>query len=149
MIPLDEQGEGAVSGQAVVLIGYPAGIEGLLARVDSDNHLGFNNRRGIPLRQLLNELAHRSEIRPQSTQGHIGDVSSSRIVYDAQTGEGGSGGPVFGANGKVIAVNQAILPGTPSNFGIPIRYGIDLLKKHLPPEPEATEGRQREPSTDH
>jgi hypothetical protein len=49
-----------------------------------------------------------------------------------QTGEGGSGGPVFGANGKVIGVNQAILPGTPSNFGIPIRYGIELLKKHTP-----------------
>ena len=31
-----------------------------------------------------------------------------------------------------IGVNQAILPGTPSNFGIPIRYGIDLLKKHQP-----------------
>ena len=134
VIPLDDQSEGAVSGQAVVLIGYPAGIEGLLARVDGDNHLGFNNRRGGPLRPLLNEMAQRGEIRPQSTQGHIGDISAARIVYDAQTGEGGSGGPVFGANGKVIAVNQAILPGTPSNFGIPIRYGIELLKKHLPPE---------------
>ena len=132
ILPLDEAGEGAVSGQPVVLIGYPAGIEGLLARVDADNRLGFGNRRNIPLQQLLNELAHRAEIRPQSTQGHIGDVSGARIVYDAQTGEGGSGGPVFGANGKVVAVNQAILPGTPSNFGIPIRYGIDMLRKHVP-----------------
>jgi S1-C subfamily serine protease len=71
-------------------------------------------------------------VSPQSTQGHIGDITSGRLVYDAQTGEGGSGGPVFGANGKVIGVNQAILPGTPSNFGVPIRYGIDLVKKHLP-----------------
>ena len=116
----------------MVLIGYPAGIEGLLARVDADNRLGLGNRRNIPLQQVLNELAQRTEIRPQSTQGHIGDVSSARIVYDAQTGEGGSGGPVFGANGKVVAVNQAILPGTPSNFGVPIRYGIELLRKHVP-----------------
>jgi S1-C subfamily serine protease len=118
VLPLDEAGEGAVSGQAVVLIGYPAGIEGLLARVDADNRLGLGNRRNIPLQQVLNELAQRTEVRPQSTQGHIGDVSSARIVYDAQTGEGGSGGPVFGANGKVVAVNQAILLPTLNSYQV-------------------------------
>jgi serine protease Do len=132
VLPLDETGEGAVSGQLVVLLGYPGGIEGLLARGNESDRLGLNNRRGLSLRVILNELSVRDQISPQSTQGHLGDTTSTRIVYDAQTGEGGSGGPVFGANGKVIGVNQAILPGTPSNFGIPIRYGIDLLKKHQP-----------------
>ena len=69
-------------------------------------------------------------IRPLSTQGHIGDITSQRIVYDAQTSEGGSGGPVFGSNGKVIGINQAMLLNSPANFGVPIRYGIELLKKH-------------------
>jgi S1-C subfamily serine protease len=132
VLPLDEIGEGAVSGQLVVLIGYPAGIDGLLARIDEGATPGFDPRRNTSLRQVLNELAARSQIRPQSTQGHIGDISSARLVYDAQTGEGGSGGPVFGSNGKVIGINQAILPGTPSNFGVPIRYGLDLLRKHSP-----------------
>jgi serine protease Do len=132
-LPLDEKGEGAISGQVAVLLGYPGGVEGLLARSGDGDRAGFSNRRSVSLRQILNELALRQQISPQSTQGHIGDISVGRLVYDAQTGEGGSGGPVFGANGKVIGINQAILPGTPSNFGIPIRYGIELLKKHAPP----------------
>lgn len=131
-LPLDEKGEGAISGQVAVLLGYPGGVEGLLARSGDGDRGGLGSRRSISLRQILNDLAVRDQISPQSTQGHIGDITAGRLVYDAQTGEGGSGGPVFGANGKVIGINQAILPGTPSNFGIPIRYGIELLKKHLP-----------------
>lgn len=129
VLPLDEKAEGAVSGQPVVLMGYPAGIEGLLAKVDEGDPALAISRRGS-LRAILNDLAARSQIRPYSTQGHIGDLTASRIVYDAQTSEGGSGGPVFGANGKVIAINQAMLPGSPANFGVPIRFGIELLRKY-------------------
>lgn len=135
VLPLDEAGEGAVSGQLVVLLGYPGGIEGLLARSGDGDRMALGGRRNLSLQTILNELAAQDQISPQSTQGHLSDITTTRIVYDAQTGEGGSGGPVFGANGKVIGVNQAILPGTPSNFGIPIRYGIELLKKHLPEQP--------------
>jgi S1-C subfamily serine protease len=136
VLPMDEKGEASVSGQSVVLLGYPAGIDGLLAKID-DNDPVLNRR--VPLQTLLNELATRSQITPYSTQGHISDLTQKRIVYDAQTSEGGSGGPVFGANRKVIAINQAILPGSPANFGVPIRYGVELMKKYLPgmnPPPE-------------
>ncbi|HZS09847.1 MAG TPA: serine protease [Blastocatellia bacterium] len=128
VLPVDEKGEGSVSGQSVVLMGYPAGIEGLLAKTDEGDPAALNRR--ASLRSLLNDLSIRSQIRPYSTQGHIGDVTATRIVYDAATSEGGSGGPVFGSNGKVIGINQAILPGSPANFGVPIRYGIELLKKY-------------------
>jgi serine protease Do len=127
VLPLDEKDEGAVSGQSVVLMGYPAGLEGLLARVDERERWGLSR---VTLRAALNELAGREQIRPQSTQGHIGDITPRQLVYDAPTSEGGSGGPVFGLNGKVIGVNQAVMPNTPSNFGVPIRYGIELLQKY-------------------
>ncbi len=127
IMPLDDKGEGAVSGQSVVLIGYPAGMEGLLARIDDRDRLGLQR---LGLRAALNELALREQIRPQSTQGHIGDITPRQLVYDAPTSAGGSGGPVFGANGKVIGINQAVLPNTPSNFGVPIRFGIELIQKH-------------------
>lgn len=127
VLPLDEKDEGAVSGQSVVLMGYPAGLEGLLARVDERDRWGLSR---VTLRAALNELAGREQIRPQSTQGHIGDITPRQLVYDAPTSEGGSGGPVFGLNGKVIGVNQAVMPNTPSNFGVPIRYGIELLQKY-------------------
>lgn len=131
ILPLDETGEGVASGQSVVLLGYPAGLEGLIART---NNISKANRRlygNLSYRTQLNELALGSKIRPQSTQGHISDVAP-QLVYDARTDEGGSGGPVFGANGKVIGINQAILmnPQSTASFGVPIRHGLALLKKH-------------------
>ncbi len=138
VLPLDEKGEGSVSGQSVVLMGYPAGLEGLLAKTDENDPALALSRRSS-LRTILNELSTRSLIRPYSTQGHIGDLTAARIVYDAQTSEGGSGGPVFGSNRKVIGINQAVLPGSPANFGVPIRFGIDLLKKYQASQPPADE----------
>ncbi len=131
VLPLDETSETIASGQPVVLLGYPAGLEGLKARMDKINRSGYLRMGNVPYRTQLNELAATSKIRPQSTQGHISDVSP-QLVYDARTDEGGSGGPVFGANGKVIGINQAILLSTQAttNFGVPIRYGVELVNKH-------------------
>ncbi len=129
-LPLDETGEGVASGQSVVLLGYPAGLEGLIARTDDLNRSSLRRYGNLSYRIQLNDLAANSKIRPQSTQGHISDVSP-QLVYDARTDAGGSGGPVFGANGKVIGINQAVLLNSQSttNFGVPIRHGIELLKK--------------------
>lgn len=134
VLPLEEQGETVASGQPVVLLGYPAGLEGLKARVDKISRSGYVRMGNVPYKTQLNELAASSKIRPQSTQGHISDVNP-QLVYDARTDEGGSGGPVFGANGKVIGINQAVLLSTQAttNFGVPIRYGLELVKKHKPP----------------
>lgn len=131
VLPLDETGDGVASGQSVVLLGYPAGLQGLIARTKDINRANMRSYGNLSYRTQLNELAAGNKIRPQSTQGHISDVSP-QLVYDARTDEGGSGGPVFGANGKVIGINQAILLNSQSttNFGVPIRYGVELLKKH-------------------
>ena len=131
VLPLDESEESIASGQPVVLIGYPAGLEGLVARVDEQGRIGSRSYGNLSYRTQLNELAAHAKIRPQSTQGHISDIGP-QLVYDARTDEGGSGGPVFGANGKVIGINQAVLLNSQAttNFGVPIRFGIELLKKH-------------------
>ena len=141
VLPLHDNGENIASGQPVVLIGYPAGLEGLVARVDEKGRAGSRRSGNLSYRVQLNELAANSKIRPQSTQGHISDVSP-QLVYDARTDEGGSGGPVFGANGKVIGINQAILLNSQAttNFGVPIRFGIELLKKHQ--QPQAAQNRE-------
>jgi serine protease Do len=136
VLPLDESGESIASGQPVVLIGYPAGLEGLVARVDERGRAGSRNYGNLSYRTQLNELAAHGKIRPQSTQGHISDIGP-QLVYDARTDEGGSGGPVFGANGKVIGINQAVLLNSQAttNFGVPIRFGIELIKKHQQQQP--------------
>lgn len=130
MLPLEDAPQSIASGQQVVLIGYPLGLEGLIARTDDSRRDSLRRTGNVSIRIQLNELATREKIRPQSTQGHISDISP-QLVYDARTDEGGSGGPAFGANGRVIGINQAILLNSQSttNFGVPIRFGIDLIKK--------------------
>jgi S1-C subfamily serine protease len=79
--------------------------------------------------QLVSQLAAQHLIRPTTTQGHIGDVLADKIVYDAATTSGGSGGPLFNREGKVIGVNFAILTDFGgSNLAVPVRYAHELVK---------------------
>jgi S1-C subfamily serine protease/DNA-binding response OmpR family regulator len=128
LLELDDRKEASVTGEAVVLIGYPTGIEGILARAGSDvTRKVAENAHGVT--QIVTQLASQHLIRPTTTQGHIGDVLKDKIVYDAATTSGGSGGPLFNRNGKVIGVNFAILSDFGgSNLAVPVRYADDLVK---------------------
>jgi S1-C subfamily serine protease len=128
LLDLDDRSDASVPGDAVVLIGYPTGIEGILARAgpEAAKEITGNN---TEVRQIVSQLAAQKLIRPTTTQGHIGDVLQDKIVYDAATTSGGSGGPLFNRNGKVIGVNFAILNGFGgSNLAVPVKYAKELLK---------------------
>ncbi len=120
--------EAAVTGEPIVLMGYATGLAAILARTDETTAQNILTQSGGDVVQVLDELARRNLIRPIITQGHIGDVLTDKIVFDAQTTSGGSGGPLFNQQGKVIGVTYAILKGFGgSNFGIPIRFSEPLL----------------------
>jgi S1-C subfamily serine protease len=126
-VTIDQQA--AISGSPVVLIGYPTGVEGILARLDEPTLKRIAQAAGNNTEDLVRELARRKLIRPLVTQGHLGVVGPDRLVYDAQTTSGGSGGPVFNASGKVIGVNFAILSGfSGSNFAVPISRAAKLVE---------------------
>jgi DNA-binding response OmpR family regulator len=128
--PVTIDPQGAISGDPVVLIGYPTGLEGILARIDESTLKRIAQVAGNNTDELVQELARRKLIRPLVTQGHLGVVGPDRLVYDAQTTSGGSGGPVFNASGKVIGVNFAILTGfSGSNFAVPISHAAKMLEK--------------------
>ncbi len=130
MLPLDDTKGAAISGQPVVSVGYATALAGILARAGDDTAEAIVTTTNGNPRQVLAELARRNLIRPVITQGHIGDVLSDKIVYDAQTTSGGSGGPLFNHHGKVIGVTFAVIRGFGgSNFGIPIRYAAPLLAR--------------------
>src|SRR5579863_9137222 len=126
--PVTIDRQAAISGSPVVLIGYPTGVEGILARLDEPTIKRIAQTVGNNTEGLVQELARRKLIRPLVTQGHLGVVGPDRLVYDAQTTSGGSGGPVFNASGKVIGVNFAILSGfSGSNFAVPISHATNMV----------------------
>jgi S1-C subfamily serine protease len=128
LLDLDERNDASVAGESVVLIGYPTGIEGILARAGPEAAQQIaGSSSNVP--QIVSRLAQQKLIRPTTTQGHIGDVLKDKIVYDAATTSGGSGGPLFNHKGKVIGVNFAILNGFGgSNLAVPVRYANELLR---------------------
>jgi len=120
----------ATSGESIVLMGYATGLAGILARADEDTAQQIVTKNNGDVSAVLEELAKRGLIRPLVTQGHVGDVLPDKIVFDAQTTSGGSGGPLLNHNGKVIGVTYAVLRGFGgSNFGIPARFATSLLNQ--------------------
>jgi DNA-binding response OmpR family regulator/S1-C subfamily serine protease len=118
----------AVSGGPVVLLGYPTALDAILARAGAETLQSIASASKGDPKQVMAELARRNLIRPVTTQGHIGDVLPDKIVYDAQTTSGGSGGPLFNNEGKVIGINFAMVREFGgSNFAIPVGYGKSLL----------------------
>ena len=128
LLELDARSEASVTGEPVVLMGYPTGMEGILAKANSDVARKIASG-AQAVSQVMSRIASHRLIRPTTTQGHIGDVLKDKIVYDAATTSGGSGGPLFNREGKVIGINFAALRDFGgSNLAVPARYAADLLK---------------------
>ncbi len=126
VLELDTSGREAIEGEPVVLLGYPAGLNALYAKSDPDIAMEISK---LPFMEAAQELSNHHLIKPLTTQGHISDVLKGRIIYDAQTTSGGSGGPLFNNKGKVVAINYGIFRGfRGANFGVPIKYALRLIE---------------------
>ena len=96
-------------GDSVTVLAYPMGVTGMVAKSPAivyerlSSHPDDANTAG--------ELAALSLIRPSATFGHIGDVSGDKLIYDAPTARGGSGGPVLNLRGEVVGINSAYIDG--------------------------------------
>ncbi len=116
-------------GDEVIVLGYPTGLrsmvaqsgEGFLTELQDDEQLDFW--------QIAERLSRAKLIRPLASRGIVGQRSAATVVYDAETTSGGSGGPVLDIDGRVIAVNTAVIPEYGgSNFGIPADFARRLLQ---------------------
>src|SRR5258708_6196583 len=85
------------AGELVAVVGYPMGVLGMMAKAPSPVYARLAFR---PDDQgAASELAALSLIRPSATCGHLGDVVGDKLIYDAPTAHGASGGPVFNSRG--------------------------------------------------
>ncbi|HEY6766975.1 MAG TPA: serine protease [Candidatus Sulfotelmatobacter sp.] len=114
-------------GDLVTVVGYPMGIAGMVAK--SPN--GIYERLAYRHNDITaaSELAALSLIRPSATCGHLGDVVGDKLIYDAPTAHGGSGGPVFNDKGEVMGINSAYMDGfSGGTLGISVDSLRPLIK---------------------
>lgn len=97
------------AGELVAVVGYPMGVLGMMAKAPTPVYARLAFRRDD--QGAASELAALSLIRPSATCGHLGDVVGDKLIYDAPTAHGASGGPVFNSHGEVIGVNAAYIDG--------------------------------------
>lgn len=127
VVPLFEGDVRTFRGGHVVLVGYPTGLNGVLARAEPEL-VTEALAHATDARTLIIELAARGAIVPVITQGALNEVREKRLVYDAETTFGGSGGPVFASDGTAIGVNFAVTRDFGgSNFGVPIEFARRML----------------------
>jgi len=118
----------SIPGEHVTVIGYPMGIAGMVAKSPSSIYDRLAYRHNDI--SAASELAALSLIRPSATWGHLGDVVGDKLIYDAPTAHGGSGGPVFNAKGEVIGVNSAYMDGfSGGTLGVSVESLRPLLQE--------------------
>ncbi|MCI0352226.1 MAG: serine protease [Acidobacteriales bacterium] len=120
-----------VPGDPVVVLGYPLGLMGMLAKAPRPT---YRQLMKVPDDLALAQaLARMSLIRPSATSGHLGDVLGDTLVYDAPTARGGSGAPVFNGNGEVIGITSAYMRGfSGGTLGISVNALRPLLQGNQP-----------------
>jgi Trypsin-like peptidase domain len=123
LTPLPLADKASHPGELVAVVGYPMGVAGMVAKSPNSIYERLAYRHDDI--GTANELAALSLIRPSATCGHLGDVVGDKLIYDAPTAHGGSGGPVFNSRGEVIGINSAYLDGF---SGGTLGISVDALK---------------------
>jgi len=126
-LPLNERPP--APGDEVIVLGYPTGIHAMIARSQRTVLPALEARGEVDFWEVARILADGRHIAPLATQGIVGQITADSVVYDANTTHGGSGGPVIDANGRVVAVNSAVIPNfAGSNLGVPAAEVLRLLE---------------------
>lgn len=118
------------AGDEVLVMGYPTGMRSMLAQSGDAFIEELQKSKDTGFWTVAARLAKGGYIAPLASRGIVGQISEATVVYDAETSQGGSGGPVLNTEGHVIAVNTAILPEYGgSNLGIPVAKVRELLRE--------------------
>jgi S1-C subfamily serine protease len=114
-------------GESVSVLAYPMGVTGMVAKSPAVVYERLSSHPDDA--DTAGELAALSLIRPSATFGHIGDVTGDKLIYDAPTARGGSGGPILNLHGEVVGINSAYIDGfSGGTLGITAAELLPLLE---------------------
>lgn len=139
--PLPLSTESSGPGDEILVLGYPAGINALLARSGSVFVDSILQSRP-DFWKVVEHLSASDLIHPLASRGIVGQVTPASVVYDAETTRGGSGGPVLSLKGEVVAVTYGVLEGFGgSNLGVPVEEVRRLMEEAASRNREAGKAR--------
>ncbi len=110
------------TGEALVSIGYPGGVALMAARVPDDMRRELMKFPGTATDEVAQFLAERGFIQPVVLQARVTAQSDGKIFYNMTNTFGNTGGPLLNAEGKVVAVSEAINSNFPGlNLALPVK----------------------------
>lgn len=132
-VPLEFESRAPRPGDEVLLLGYPTGMRALVARASTEFIESITQDNVNDFWTVAQRLSEVGYIKPLASRGIVGQTEEAFISYDAETTFGGSGGPVLDIQGRVIAINTAIMPEFGgANMGIPARRARRFIEENLP-----------------
>ncbi len=115
-------------GDDVVVMGYPTGLTAILARAGPDFIKSLEDPSALSATEIAATLAAAGFVTPLASRGIVSQTTRSTLVFDADTTQGGSGGPVLGMDGGVLALTARIISNFGgSNIGVPADLIGDFL----------------------
>jgi hypothetical protein len=117
VLPLADSLAADPSGQAVVLMGFPTGVDGILARTNSGTGDSPKPEPAGPAGQAAS-LAEGGSLLPEVSTGTVSRLVAGRLTHDAPTAESGAGSPLFGPDGTVIGVCEVLPPEGPMDCSV-------------------------------
>ena len=127
-IPIHLEPSRLWEGQAVILMGFPTGLDAVLSKLSDQEYKDMDRAGNANQYATVEYLSRENRLSPTITGGFVWEIRPHVLVYDARTTGGGSGGPVLDRQGRVIGVNAAYLEEFEGgNYGVPIQAGQRLL----------------------
>ncbi|MEE9158248.1 MAG: trypsin-like peptidase domain-containing protein [Gammaproteobacteria bacterium] len=117
-------------GEEILVLGYPTGVQGLVARTSPEFLKAITPDGNVSFWSVVQHLSEAGYIKPLASRGIVSQVSEEVVAYDAETALGGSGGPVMDLSGRVVAINAAILTEFGgSNLGVPAPRALKFISE--------------------